>query len=293
MIKESGDKNSALHFAECGGNSSSRKPKTRVNAFTLIELLLVIAIIAILAALLLPVLAQAKVRAQSIECMNQLKQLGLAWVMYAGDNKNRLAQNGDQQVPLPSILPTDPSIQSGGIDYAWCPGNVDAYSPLDTNYVLDSCLYPYVNNTILYKCPADQSGFKYGSFFYPRVRSYSMNCYLAPLVSWTSTGTRNFFKDTDMVQPGPAMTYVFIDEADTSINDGFFVSDPTQGNYWQDVPAVRHANACGLAFADGHSMIRKWTDKYVLNPPQPHGFAGDPSSGDAEWLHLRSTSLVN
>ncbi len=293
MIKESGDKNSALDFGKRGGNSSGWKPKMGVNAFTLIELLVVIAIIAILAAMLLPALGQAKLRAQAIACMSQLKQLTVAWVMYAGDNHSRLAQDGDQTTPPPNTPPSDPRLQSGGIYYAWCQGNMAAYSPNATNYILDSCLYPYLNTINLYKCPADQTGFKFGSFYFPRIRSYSMNCYLDPIVPWTSSGTRNFYKDTDIVQPGPSMTYVFIDESTNSINDGFFVSDPTQGDYWQDVPAVRHGDACGLSFADGHSEIKKWRDTTVLHPPQSNAFPGQPNCGDAQWLHLRATSLVN
>src|ERR1700722_6397904 len=108
MTKNCKVESSGLSF---GGDGGSRKLKISGNAFTLIELLVVIAIIAILAAMLLPALGRAKQRAQAIACMNQLKQLTLAWLMYAGDNNSRLALDGDQTHPTPGMLPTDPSMQ--------------------------------------------------------------------------------------------------------------------------------------------------------------------------------------
>ena len=172
---------------------------------------------------------------------------------------------------------------------------MNAFSLYATQYVQIGCIYPYVNSMI-YKCPADQSVYKLGPVSLgSKVRSYSMNCYMSPIVGppsdvWPSVGTKNFFKDADFSQPGPSMTYVLIDESELSINDAFFVSDPTQINYWQDVPAVRHGNAGGLSYADGHSEIKKWKDAKVISyNGNPHSINGDPNSSDNAWLEQRAT----
>lgn len=297
MNKKSKDNSSGLGFGGCDGNSS-RKLKTRDNAFTLIELLVVIAIIAILAAMLLPALNAAQQRARALSCMNNMKQLTLGWLEYAGDNDNKLPPNGQQSTQ--ATLPTDPSYQPGGANSQWCPGLVNgaipSALPLMTNFIQVGLIYPYIHDVTPYSCPADMKTFKFAGTVYPQLRGCSMNCCInpiPPLVQWNGSGVQLFYKDTDFLHPGPASTFVLIDEDENSINDTLFCCSPNDPNHWQDIPAVRHVHAGGLSYADGHSEIHRYSDKYLLQiPPPANGIPSDPNSGDNGWLESCVTVLT-
>src|SRR2546421_6172454 len=177
------------------------------SGFTLIELLVVIAIIAILAALLLPALSQAKIRAQGIQCMSNLKQIQLGCLMYPDDNREILAPPGDDLVSAWIM---------GWMDFR--PDNPANY---DTKLLMDP-LYarfaPYVRATGVYKCPADRSMTKVKGQLTPRMRSMSMSQAFdcertlpsCPGYWLPSSKYKVFKKFTDI--PAPPRTYCLLDD---------------------------------------------------------------------------------
>ena len=246
-------------------------------AFTLIELLVVIAIIAILASMLLPALSQAKAKAYTIKCINNTKQLTLGWIMYAGDNREKLVSNG-----------------SGG----WVAGSMDWTPSTDnTNRLVmvnpeESLLANYAVNPAIFKCPADR--LKAPANRGHRVRSLALNAALGGNIqAINQIPDRTYFSAKKMNEVrAPARTWAFLDEHPDSINDGAFhlLGGLIIGNAaWRDLPASYHNNAVGLSFADGHSEVHRWLDPDTSQPVKFKDWEGmlDRGSVDYQWMDER------
>ncbi|MGE3309252.1 MAG: type II secretion system protein [Limisphaerales bacterium] len=230
---------------------SSGSGPSSPGGFTLIELLVVIAIIAILASMLLPALGKAKAKAKAISCLGNTRQLGLAWILYAGDHEEKL---------VPNFL---------GTPDAWILGDVNAPpGHTNLNFIRNGKLFPYNQSEAIYVCTADD--YRYQNKPFKRTRSYSMSGQMNSNVDWVNPKYPIRKKTGDIVSPSPSGALVFLDESSKTLEDGYFAIQ-VDNRVWQNDPSDRHSKGANLTFADGHSEIFKWvepkTGKHTWNEP--------------------------
>jgi prepilin-type N-terminal cleavage/methylation domain-containing protein/prepilin-type processing-associated H-X9-DG protein len=197
--------------------------------FTLIELLVVIAIIAILMAILMPALQRAREQGKRAACLSNLRQLTLAWIMYADDNDGKIC-----------------AANISHSDYGWV-GAMDVSDSISKQIeaMKGGMLYNYCSDLKLYKCPTGIRG---------EMRTYS-------IVSSMNTNVGGSWKGTVLTNKTqirrPMERIVFVDEGRiTNFAFAAYYYEPR----WRDMPPLRHGNGTNFSFADMHSEYWKWKD---------------------------------
>jgi prepilin-type processing-associated H-X9-DG protein/prepilin-type N-terminal cleavage/methylation domain-containing protein len=234
---------------------SRGQPTSLAPSFTLIELLVVIAIIALLAALLLPALRKAKTQAHSTVCLNNLKQIQLAWEMYAGDHGDALVPNEDAD---------DGTGNWVSLPGSWVLGN--AQLDATATNIKTGALFPFLKSPAVYRCPTDKSTVT-GDSRLLRTRSYSLQMWL----NGSLDGTWYFRRKTHSSEiSNPAQVFAFLDVSEWLIDSGVFCIIPNvpemplqNRNVWCYSPSDRHNLGANLSFVDGH--VEHWHWKYSKN----------------------------
>ncbi len=252
------------------------------------ELLVILAVMALGAMLLVPALARTQLDSRAARCLNNHLQLCRAWLMYATENNDELATS--MHGGFSSSSP--PTWARGWLDWTQSVDNTNAIYLSDPRY---SILALYCGKDArVFKCPADYylSPVQRARGWTERVRSISQNLFASNgnvESGPTDPAYVHVTKLTGLLRPKPAETWITIDEHPDSINDGAFFAPPA--TYWNDVPANYHDGGVSVAFADGHVEMHRWQSSVLRSPVTFQNFSGlftvtnDP---DLLWLRYRT-----
>lgn len=274
---------------------SSKKASDIHSAFTLIELLVVVATIAVLVGLALPAIAKARSRSQGVQCLNNNKQLMIAFHQYANDYHDSCVLNEDQE-PWISWVRGHLSYSSNN------PDNTNTLYLTDSRWAL---LSQYSLTPSQYKCPSDRSRAKFFGREYLRTRSISLNHAIGANASGRWLPSRQFAESGEQYFQvfqrltdfqNPSSIFGFVDEHPDSVNDAAFATvGATQfPDRMIDLPAYYHNGAASISFADGHVEMHCWVDSRsrvpILSIKQLSILM--PHNPDLYWLASRSTQLL-
>jgi hypothetical protein len=268
-----------MKFAK-GGESLDRTTKGEC-AFSRIDLLAVLAAATILGLIQIAAVASSKGNSHRVVCADNLRRLTLSWLMYAEDNRGKLAPNGD----------TFPSTNK------WVAGVLDFGSNIDnTNLatITRARLYPYNKAAEIYHCPDDLSTVR-GQL---RIRSYSMNGWVGDgAIGWilNNPSALQIMANRSQVRQ-PDGTFVFVEEHPDSINDGALYVDMERigpAARIIDFPAAHHYLGANLGFADGSARYRQWLDPRTTPTPRYNNTMAlnipSPNNPDLTWLQSVTT----
>lgn len=257
-------------------------------AFTIVELVVVIVVILIIAGLTLPVLSRATERAQGIRCSENLKELGLAWALYAQDHEGRVALNR----PTP-----DWNITANWAS-GWLDKIADNTDNTNRNLLEEGQLGLYVSNLEAYKCPGDRLTVEMGGVPMTRLRSVAMNFYVGFQAVGRAGEWQEVLSTSDMVNPDPQTTFILAVQREDGINDTWYRVDADRGLV--ENPASYHNGGDNLVFGDGHVELHRWIDprttpsinrsksSWHVGPNVGEGWAHD--NVDINWLRHHASA---
>jgi prepilin-type processing-associated H-X9-DG protein len=301
------------------GAARPTRPSGYDSAFTLVELIVVVAMLACLCCVVAPALARTRPNSQTFQCLNNHRQMCAAWHMYADDANDAFCYSGiSVGFGPPGTSPNKAD------DYAWSApmmGTNPAVRAIwDPMYdMMKRPLWPYVRNTSPYKCPADRSVITiFDLTTRPRLVSISMNLYMggfAPTSSsggpwgtdggWSWFGAYRVYPKLSFLtgsQGPPSKIFVFLDYREDSPNWGNFLTSMSGYGFnpanpsvyaFYDLPGMYHDGGCSISMADGHVELRRWVDARTTPPMGPYStnssIIAAPGSPDVVWLQDHTT----